>query len=80
MTLEDYCLKPTRKASAEPTLDTNFFDDDFDLETEDDLPTDEDDEDDDDDYDLDEDNTNSKRKDNGTADESADDSGKGETS
>ncbi|CAD7005621.1 ubiquitin-conjugating enzyme E2 R2 [Ceratitis capitata] len=82
MTLEDYCLKPTRKASTEPTLDTNFFDDDYDLETEDDLPTDDDDDDDvdDEDYDIDEDNTNAKRKDNGTADESADDSGKGETS
>lgn len=63
MTLEDYCIKPTRKEPAEPTLDTNFYDDDFDLETEDDLPTDDDDDDGEDDDDVD----------------NADDSGKGET-
>lgn len=45
-TLEDYCLKPTKKPSQEPMLDmTNFYDDDFDLETEDDQQTDDDDED-----------------------------------
>ncbi|KAM7355592.1 ubiquitin-conjugating enzyme E2 R2 isoform 1-T2 [Cochliomyia hominivorax] len=65
MTLEDYCIKPKRKETNEPTLDSNFFDDVFDLETEDDLPTDDDDDEDDDDEDEDDDN--------------ADDSGKGET-
>ncbi|KRK02102.1 ubiquitin-conjugating enzyme E2 R2 isoform X2 [Drosophila yakuba] len=102
MTLEDYCLKPTRKPTTESGLDANFYDDDFDLETEDDLPSDDDfDEDDDDDEDEDEDEDsatapisknnggNSKCKNNGLgreaaaagADdaESADDSGKGET-
>jgi len=102
MTLEDYCLKPTRKPTTESGLDANFYDDDFDLETEDDLPSDDDfDEDDDDDEDEDEDEDSatapisknnggsSKCKNNGLvreaaaagADdaESADDSGKGET-
>lgn len=47
MTLEDYCIKPTRKTeTTEPTLDS-FYDDDFDIETEDDLPTDDDEDDDD---------------------------------
>ncbi|KAL7731568.1 hypothetical protein ACLKA6_013098 [Drosophila palustris] len=48
MTLEDYCLKPTVKPSTESGLDANFYDDDFDLETED-LPTDSDEDDEDDD-------------------------------
>jgi len=108
MTLEDYCLKPKVKPSAESGLDANFYDDDFDLETED-LPTDsdEDDEDEEDEDDDDEDqehekgngdsaaisqnNVNTKCKNNNglvsaksaaaAADdtESADDSGKGET-
>ncbi|XP_017100420.2 ubiquitin-conjugating enzyme E2 R2 isoform X2 [Drosophila bipectinata] len=95
-TLEDYCLKPTRKPTTESA---NFYDDDFDLETEDDLPTDDDDFEDDDDEEEDEDdsatasisknNGDSKCNNNGLghdaaaagADdaESADDSGKGET-
>ncbi|XP_034656864.1 ubiquitin-conjugating enzyme E2 R2 [Drosophila subobscura] len=94
MTLEDYCLKPTRKPTAESALDANFYDDDFDLETEDDLPTDDDDFDEDDDEEEGEDddsasasisknNGNAKSKNNGLAGaddaESADDSGKGET-
>ncbi|KAH8313040.1 hypothetical protein KR067_010794 [Drosophila pandora] len=55
MTLEDYCLKPTRKPTTESA---NFYDDDFDLETEDDLPTDDDDfEDDDDEEEEDEDDS-----------------------
>lgn len=66
MTLEDYCIKPKRKEPTEPTLDSNFFDDVFDLETEDDLPTDDEDEEDDDD-------------DDDEADNADDDSGKGET-
>ncbi|XP_030571185.1 ubiquitin-conjugating enzyme E2 R2 isoform X1 [Drosophila novamexicana] len=102
MTLEDYCLKPTVKPSTESGLDANFYDDDFDLETED-LPTDSDEEDDEDEDDEDEDeegngesapisknNGNAKCTNNGlsaksaaasaTDDaESADDSGKGET-
>lgn len=65
MTLEDYCIKPKRKENTEPTLDSNFFDDVFDLETEDDMPTDDDDDEEEDDDDDDADN--------------ADDSGKGET-
>jgi len=55
MTLEDYCLKPTRKPTTESGLDANFYDDDFDLETEDDLPSDDDFDEDDDDEDEDED-------------------------
>lgn len=108
MTLEDYCLKPTVKPSTESGLDANFYDDDFDLETED-LPTDsdDDDEDEDDEEDEDEDDVNEQQQEgkgdgavisknkcknnNGlvsaksvaaaAADdtESADDSGKGET-
>lgn len=67
-TLEDYCLKPTKKPSQEPMLDmTNFYDDDFDLETEDDQQTDDEDDDDDDDA-----------EESDYAD--GDDSGKGETS
>lgn len=104
MTLEDYCLKPTVKPSTESGLDANFYDDDFDLETED-LPTDSD-EDEDDEGEEDEDdeedgngdsaaisknNGNTKCTNNNglsaksvtasaTDDgESADDSGKGET-
>lgn len=43
MTLEDYCLKPKRNDDAnDPSMDPSFYDD-FDLETEDDLPTDDDD-------------------------------------
>lgn len=99
MTLEDYCLKPTRKPTTESA---NFYDDDFDLETEDDLPTDDDDfEDDEEDEEEDEDdsatasisknNGGSKCNNNGLGHdaavagvpvddaESADDSGKGET-
>ncbi|KAH8378823.1 hypothetical protein KR009_001665 [Drosophila setifemur] len=108
MTLEDYCLKPTRKPTTESGLDANFYDDDFDLETEDDLHTDDDDFDEDDEDDEDEDddeeeedegdsatasisknNGSSKCKNNGLGRdavaaggddaESADDSGKGET-
>lgn len=110
MTLEDYCLKPTVKPSTESGLDANFYDDDFDLETED-LPTDsdDDDEDDDDEEDEDEDDVNEQQQQEGKGDgavisknkcknnnglvsaksvaaaaaaddtESADDSGKGET-
>lgn len=110
MTLEDYCLKPTVKPSTESGLDANFYDDDFDLETED-LPTDsdDDDEDDDDEEDDDEDDVNEQQQQEGKGDgavisknkcknnnglvsaksvaaaaaaddtESADDSGKGET-
>ncbi|XP_030372288.1 ubiquitin-conjugating enzyme E2 R2 isoform X2 [Scaptodrosophila lebanonensis] len=110
MTLEDYCLKPARKPTTESGLDANFYDDDFDLETEDDLPTDDDDfdEDDDEEEDEDEEDSTSLNKNNGSATtaaaassnskcrnnngsvggvaaagdasaESADDSGKGET-
>ncbi|XP_070141787.1 ubiquitin-conjugating enzyme E2 R2 isoform X1 [Drosophila kikkawai] len=103
MTLEDYCLKPTRKPATDSGLDANFYDDDFDLETEDDLPTDDDDDDFDEDDDDDEDDEEedddedsatasisknkckNKNNNNGllgreAADaESADDSGKGET-
>ncbi|ALC44733.1 CG7656 [Drosophila busckii] len=97
MTLEDYCLKPTPKPSTESGLDANFYDDDFDLETED-LPTDSDEETDEDDDEEDDDedsaaisknSVNNKCKNNNglsksaaaAADdaESADDSGKGET-
>ncbi|XP_026845465.1 ubiquitin-conjugating enzyme E2 R2 [Drosophila persimilis] len=98
MTLEDYCLKPARKPTADSALDANFYDDDFDLETEDDLPTDDDDFDEDEDEDegegegedddsasasISKNNGNAKSKNNGLAvaddAESADDSGKGET-
>ncbi|KAH8405067.1 hypothetical protein KR222_010779 [Zaprionus bogoriensis] len=108
MTLEDYCLKPTVKPSTESGLDANFYDDDFDLETED-LPTDSDEEDDDEDENEDdnEDDDDEQEQQEGNGDsaaisknkcknnnglvlakptpvaadtESADDSGKGETS
>ncbi|XP_023167565.2 ubiquitin-conjugating enzyme E2 R2 isoform X1 [Drosophila hydei] len=102
MTLEDYCLKPTVKPSTESGLDANFYDDDFDLETED-LPTDSDEDDDEDEDDEDDEEGNddnaSISKNNGNTKctnnnglsaksvkasatddaESADDSGKGET-
>ncbi|KRG06521.1 ubiquitin-conjugating enzyme E2 R2 [Drosophila mojavensis] len=105
MTLEDYCLKPTVKPSTESGLDANFYDDDFDLETED-LPTDSDEDEDDEDEEDEDDgedggngdsaaisknNVNTKCTNNNglsaksvtasaTDDaESADDSGKGET-
>ncbi|XP_017863091.1 PREDICTED: ubiquitin-conjugating enzyme E2 R2 [Drosophila arizonae] len=105
MTLEDYCLKPTVKPSTESGLDANFYDDDFDLETED-LPTDSDEDEDDEDEEDEDDgedggngdsaaisknNGNTKCTNNNglsaksvtasaTDDaESADDSGKGET-
>lgn len=70
LTLEDYCIKQTPKKNVEPMLDASFYDD-FDMEAEDDIPTDE--------YDDDEDDDDFGDDDDAEIDSVGDDSGKGET-
>ncbi|XP_034106551.1 ubiquitin-conjugating enzyme E2 R2 isoform X1 [Drosophila albomicans] len=78
MTLEDYCLKPTVKPSTESGLDANFYDDDFDLETED-LPTDSEDEDDEDDDEDDEEDEDDNDDDDDVNEENRQEKGNGDS-